>query len=300
MKTMKMIFGRCTADVDLCFCQAQKNLFNKYGDMKGVSSVYISKAMIETNPNLFTKDVYIGKVSGQLNSVQVLSTMDNNVKKEMRKDLRSLVQSSRYELLMKQKGTVSSSEFYMSRKGEKVKELIMIVDGAATLKFVYLEGDMTLKDIQNIMMYQNTSWNGNNVNIQLPDINWAEIEKLKNRDWLGELKHSQELALKGLENVAKLKDNKYLKEQMDTDTWKRLKKYGGFGRTFGKDGIGSGNLLGKLANRMFCFSIGNVFCYLFFSQFLQMISPSSSSASSGLSRMTCLAASRPWAIFVSL
>ncbi len=32
----------------------------------------------------------------------------------------------------------------------------MIVDGAATLKFVYLEGDMTLKDIQNIMMYQNT------------------------------------------------------------------------------------------------------------------------------------------------
>ncbi len=100
----------------------------------------------------------------------------------------------------------------------------MIVDGAATLKFVYLEGDMTLKDIQNIMMYQNTSWNGNNVNIQLPDINWAEIEKLKNRDWLGELKHSQELALKGLENVAKLKDNKYLKEQMDTDTWKRFEK----------------------------------------------------------------------------
>ena len=223
MKTMKMILAGVLLMLPL-LCQAQKNLFNKYGDMKGVSSVYISKAMIETNPNLFTKDVYIGKVSGQLNSVQVLSTMDNNVKKEMRKDLRSLVQSSRYELLMKQKGTVSSSEFYMSRKGEKVKELIMIVDGAATLKFVYLEGDMTLKDIQNIMMYQNTSWNGNNVNIQLPDINWAEIEKLKNRDWLGELKHSQELALKGLENVAKLKDNKYLKEQMDTDTWKRFEK----------------------------------------------------------------------------
>ena len=223
MKTMKIILAGVLLMLPL-LCQAQKNLFNKYGDMKGVSSVYISKAMIETNPNLFTKDVYIGKVSGQLNSVQVLSTMDNNVKKEMRKDLRSLVQSSRYELLMKQKGTVSSSEFYMSRKGEKVKELIMIVDGAATLKFVYLEGDMTLKDIQNIMMYQNTSWNGNNVNIQLPDINWAEIEKLKNRDWLGELKHSQELALKGLENVAKLKDNKYLKEQMDTDTWKRFEK----------------------------------------------------------------------------
>lgn len=136
------------------FCQAQANLFNKYNDLKGVSSVYISKAMIESNPNLFTKDVYIGKVSGLLNSVQVLSTIDSNLRKELRKDLNALVESSKYELLMKQKGTVSSSAFYMSRKGDKVKELIMILDGAATLKFVYLEGEMTLKDIQNIMMYQ--------------------------------------------------------------------------------------------------------------------------------------------------
>lgn len=222
MKTMKMILAAMLLFLPL-LCQAQKNLFNKYGDMKNVSSVYISKAMIETNPNLFTKDVYIGKVSGQLNSVQVLSTMDNNVKREMRKDLRSLVQASRYELLMKQKGNVSSSEFYMSRKGDKVKELIMIIDGAATLKFVYLEGDMTLKDIQNIMMYQNTSWNDGNMNISIPGIDLAKIEELKNRDWLGEVGNSQKLALKGLENVAKLKDNKSLKEQ-DADTWKRFEK----------------------------------------------------------------------------
>lgn len=211
-------------------CQAQKNLFSKYGDMKGVSSVYISKVMIESNPNLFAKDIYIGKVSGQLNSVQILSTMDNNVKKDLRKDLRSLVQSSKYELLMKQKGTVSSSEFYLSRKGDKVKELIMIIDGAATLKFVYLEGDMTLKDIQRIMMYQNTSWNDGNVNIyqmpeiNLPEINLAEIEKLKDKDWLGDLGLSKQIAVKGLKGVTKLKNMESLKDQMDADTWKQFEK----------------------------------------------------------------------------
>lgn len=211
-------------------CQAQKNLFSKYGDMKGVSSVYISKVMIESNPNLFAKDIYIGKVSGQLNSVQILSTMDNNVKKDLRKDLRSLVQSSKYELLMKQKGTVSSSEFYLSRKGDKVKELIMIIDGAATLKFVYLEGDMTLKDIQRIMMYQNTSWNDGNVNIyqmpeiNLPEINLAEIEKLKDKDWLGDLELSKQVAVKSLKGVTKLKNMESLKDQMDADTWKQFEK----------------------------------------------------------------------------
>ena len=44
MKTMKMILAGVLLMLPL-LCQAQKNLFNKYGDMKGVSSVYISKAM---------------------------------------------------------------------------------------------------------------------------------------------------------------------------------------------------------------------------------------------------------------
>lgn len=183
MKTNKLILTGVLLLLSL-FCQAQKSLFNKYNDLKGVSSVYISKAMIESNPNLFTKDVYIGKVSGLLNSVQVLSTMDSNIRKELRKDLHALVESSNYELLMKQKGTVSSSEFYMSRKGDKVKELIMILDGAASLKFVYLEGEMTIKDIQNIMMYQGaTGWNGsindlptNSLTVLNAD-SWKQVEK---------------------------------------------------------------------------------------------------------------------------
>lgn len=49
MKTMKFILA-CVLLLSPLLCQAQKNLFNKYNDMKGVSSVYISKAMMELNP----------------------------------------------------------------------------------------------------------------------------------------------------------------------------------------------------------------------------------------------------------
>ncbi len=193
-------------------CQAQKNIFNTYNDMKGVSSVYISKAMIEMNPNLFTKDIYIGKVSGKLDCVQILSTMDSNIKKDMRKDLRALVQSSKYELLMKQKGVVSSSEFYVLKKGDTVKELIMIIDGAATLKYVYLEGDMTLKDIQRIMMYQDSSMNdGDSFIYSLPD---ASLSLADN-------------ALQGLENLknlGKLNGLESLKDMMNSDKWKKFEK----------------------------------------------------------------------------
>ena len=105
------------------------------------------------------KDLYIGKVAEHLNSVQVLSTHDNKVREEMAKDIRSLVQSSKYELLMKQKSTVSGSEVYVNRKGSKVKELIMVLNGASSLKFVYMEGDMTTDDIKKLMLYQSTSQN---------------------------------------------------------------------------------------------------------------------------------------------
>lgn len=192
-------------------CRAQKNLFNNYNDMKGVSSVYISKAMIEMNPNLFTRDVYIGKVSGKLDCVQILSTMDNNIKKSMRKDIKALVESSKYDLLMKQKGVVSSSEFYVNRKGDKVRELIMIIDGAASLKYVYLEGEMTLKDIQSIMKYQSSGLiNGEhsiysipNVNINLADNGFLE-------------------SLEGLNNLDNLKGLESLKDMMNSDKWKKF------------------------------------------------------------------------------
>lgn len=216
MKSMKMKLVGLMLLVPL-FCQAQKSLFNTYSDMKGVSSVYISKAMIEMNSNLFTKDVYIGKVSGKLDGVQIISTMDNNIKKNMRKDIQSLVHSSKYELLMKQKGIVSSSEFYVSRKGDKVRELIMVIDGAASLKFVYLEGEMTLKDIQNIMMYQNTSMNGDYISNDPFDS--RDLACLKSLESLGSLGD-----LKDLDKLKELKKMGSINIKMNSKDWKNFEK----------------------------------------------------------------------------
>lgn len=241
MKTMRLILVSLLLLLPL-FGQAQKNLFSKYDDMKGVSSVYISKTMMELNPNLFMKDLYIGKVAERLNSVQVLSTRDNKIREEMAKDIRTLVQSSKYELLMKQKGTASGSEIYVNRKGNKVKELIMITDGAASLKFVYMEGDMTPDDIKKLMLYQNSSMNSNFNTFNLFDgdldmadaNNWTDIkaleglkglEGLKSFESLKDLKDLENLkGLNSLKDLSKLKDSEYLKKQMDADSWKRFKE----------------------------------------------------------------------------
>lgn len=179
-------------------CQAQ-SLFAKYSDMNNVSSVYISKAMIEMNPELYTKDVNIGKIAKQLELVQILSTMDNGVKRELRRDIESVMQAQKYELLMKQKGIVSRMAFYVKRKGEKVQDLIMVVDGAATLKYIRLVGDMTLKDIQNIMKSQKTSEN--------PYIDF-------NKEQLNGFLNAMNLAITELERIGETSEARSLKREI--------------------------------------------------------------------------------------
>lgn len=128
------------------------------------------------------------------------------IKADLLKDIREMVKSSRYELLMKQKGTVSSSEFYVSRKGDKVKELVMITNGAATLKFVYLEGEMTTKDVQSLLLYQNASGYVSparvyqrgeleSMGIHMPDMDWDNLQKtFKSDEWKKFVKDIKELS----------------------------------------------------------------------------------------------------------
>lgn len=199
---------------------AQNSIFDKYNDMDKVSSVYISKTMIEMQPDLRAKNLYIGKVAGQLDAVYIVSTMDNNIKKNMRKDIEHYLEKGKYEMLMKQKGTVSRSAFYVKKKGNRVKELVMITDGAASLKFIVLSGDLTLKDIQNIT----TSQHANNL-FQIPKEGVYHIDLAKLKDQFKDLKNLEDLKdlkeLKKLQKLEKLKDLKEL-EKLGNEIMKNI------------------------------------------------------------------------------
>lgn len=127
---------------------SQNPIYEKYNENKQVSSVYISKAMLEMNPK--PKNIYIEKVTGKLEAVYIVTTMHPNVQTEIKKDIDNFVKKEKYELLMKQQGTTSGSSFYMKKKGDKIKELIMVTVGTTKLNFVHLVGDLTLNDIQRI------------------------------------------------------------------------------------------------------------------------------------------------------
>lgn len=131
---------------------AQKNPFEKFTDMNGVTSVYISKNMI----SLFPKDsnqyggVDVSNFIGKLNSILILTSENKKVSQEMLSLANSRIKENNYELLMRVKSDDGELvNFFMKGKPDNIQELIMIVDGndeeSVIMQFL---GNFKLQDVQ--------------------------------------------------------------------------------------------------------------------------------------------------------
>ena len=147
MKTKIFIMTLCLFCSSLGF--AQNKLFDKYADMDNVTSVYISKAMFQMMPVIENVGVNLMNMKGKIESLQLVSTENKERAAQMRKDFSQLV-TSKHEELMRIKDGKTRVNFYSDIKGDKIKELIMLVDDGDDFTAIMLVGNFTLKDIQEI------------------------------------------------------------------------------------------------------------------------------------------------------
>ena len=130
---------------------AQNKLFDKFSDMDGVTSVFISKTMLQMMPNMKTNGLDIGNVAGKLESIEILTSEKKSIAQMMRAETAYIAKDKSYEELMKIKDDGSKVSFFIRKSGgDKIKELVMLVDETSEFVIIRILGDMTLKDIQNI------------------------------------------------------------------------------------------------------------------------------------------------------
>ncbi|MDR1881000.1 MAG: DUF4252 domain-containing protein [Tannerellaceae bacterium] len=126
-------------------CVAQNKLFNKYADMEGVSSVYISKSMFQMIPDFKDANLDIKDLKEKIESLQILSTQKEEISAQMKKEF-----TYEYEELMRIKDGDTRTTFYVHKKGNTIKELIMIADGTGSFTVIRLLGSFTVQDVQRI------------------------------------------------------------------------------------------------------------------------------------------------------
>lgn len=134
---------------------AQKNPFDQFADMDGVTSVYISKNMLSLMPKGAVQqfgNVNVSNFIDKLSSILILTSENEPVAREMLSLANKRIRNDKYELLMRVKSDDGELvNFFMKGKPESIKEMIMLVESEdgenVVMQFL---GDFTLEDAKQI------------------------------------------------------------------------------------------------------------------------------------------------------
>ena len=153
MKTKHFIIAiLCLLCANMGF--AQNKLFDKYADMDGVTSIYISKAMFQMisgmNMKNDIKGIDLESMKGKIESLQLVSTGKKDKVDQMKKEFPQLI-TTRHEELMRMKEDDTNVRIYSLTQGDMVKELVLLVEDNDSFTAILLNGNFTLKDVQSIV-----------------------------------------------------------------------------------------------------------------------------------------------------
>ena len=158
MKKIAILIG-----IFLCcsiVAKAQLDSFEKLTDMKGVTTVYISKAMLgmisDVDGSKMSMDgVDIGDVVKKLTSITVLTSENADVAKAFKKVFAEVKSNKAFEPLMLTKSDESRTAIYAKEgnaKNNEESEILVTIENDKDNRHVLvrLTGSMTLTDIQKI------------------------------------------------------------------------------------------------------------------------------------------------------
>ena len=135
------------------FAQAQQSFFDKYAEMEGVTSVYISKSMLSLLPNADStvNGIHIGNIASRLDNIQILSSDESAIISKLRKETADINTKNGYEELMRVREDGEKTTIYFKDQKGKKKEFVLLVDEKDEFTIISIVGDLTLKEIQGMI-----------------------------------------------------------------------------------------------------------------------------------------------------
>lgn len=135
------------------FSYGQESFFDKYSDMDGVTSVYITKSMLSLFPQGKTSvnGVNIGSIASRLDNIQILSSDQPDIIVKLRKETSCINKNNGYEELMRIREDGDKTTIYFRDKKKGKKEFVLLTDQKDELTIISIIGDLTLNEIQGII-----------------------------------------------------------------------------------------------------------------------------------------------------
>ncbi len=131
----------------------QQSFFDKYAEMDGVTSVYITKSMLSLFPKGQTNvnGVNIGSIASRLDNIQILSTDEQPIVDKLRKETSHINTRNGYEELMRVREDGEKTTIYFKDGKKDKKEFVLLVDEKDEFTIISIVGNLTLQEIQGII-----------------------------------------------------------------------------------------------------------------------------------------------------
>ena len=145
----------------ITFCSVcsygQQSFFDKYAEMEGVTSVYITKSMLSHFPKGQTRvnGVNIGNIASRLDNIQILSADEQPIIEKLRKETSVINTRNGYEELMRVREDGEKTTIYFKDGKKDKKEFVLLLDEKDEFTIISIVGDLTLQEIQGIINAEN-------------------------------------------------------------------------------------------------------------------------------------------------
>lgn len=134
---------------------AQKDLFSKLSENQNITTVTITKALLNMAPAFIgnsMEGIEISKLIGKLDQIDILTSDNKEVSRQMKITVENhFAKDKTYEVLMKIKDGTDNVTFYVEKDNNIFKSLIMVVEDAEDYTLIRLTGNFTAEDIQGVM-----------------------------------------------------------------------------------------------------------------------------------------------------
>lgn len=149
---MKRIYLTAIA-LTLCVLSGMAQInefFNKYADSDNVTSVTISKAMLNMMPeNMNSGDINIGKIATKIDNIRILTCEKPQIIATLKKDI-AKISTKGYDELLKVNDKGERTVIYMTTGSTGVNSYIIINEEKNEFNAILITGRITPSDIKGI------------------------------------------------------------------------------------------------------------------------------------------------------
>lgn len=125
-------------------------LFDRYSDTKGVTSVYISKTMINMMPDLELNDIELKGMGDKLNNIRVLTTENSALVSKISQEATTEIKKDGYEILLSANDDGEKTVIYLKTDDKGINNYIIIAQEPKELCIVLISGTLKPSDIKKL------------------------------------------------------------------------------------------------------------------------------------------------------